>query len=489
MSIGFNAIPVSIRTPGNFIEFDSSRAVSGLPGQPHRALLIGHRLASGVVEAGVVTQVLSSSGADAAFGAGSQLAAMARAFRGANPRTELHAIAIDDAENAVAATGTVAFTGTPTQDGVVSLYVGGQEITVAATKTTASTVLATALAAAVNARDFLPVSATVGTDANTHVVTLTSKWKGLSANAIDIQLGMLAEPLPDGLTVDVSAMSGGLVDDDLSTTITALGDRQFHTIACGLTSTAPLATLAAELDRRWGPMVMAEGHAFIATTGTFGEMSAVGGTLNSRHISLMGAGKSPTAPWVWAAVIAAVDAAEPDPARPRQTLALQGVWPPAPHHRLTRDERDLLLHSGVATHVVGDDGVVRIERLITTYQTSATGALDSSFLDIETLRTLSFLRYDLRNSIALRYPRHKLASDDARFGPGQPVVTPGSLRTHILVRFGLWESAGLVEGFEQFKAELLVQRSESDPNRVDAVIPPDLMNQFRVFAGQVQFLL
>ena len=52
-----------------------------------------------------------------------------------------------------------------------------------------------------------------------------------------------------------------------------------------------------------------------------------------------------------------------------------------------------------------------------------------------------------------------------------------------------WMDAGLAEGLEQFKRDLIVERSSTDPNRVDAIIPPDVVNQFRVFAAQVQFRL
>lgn len=51
------------------------------------------------------------------------------------------------------------------------------------------------------------------------------------------------------------------------------------------------------------------------------------------------------------------------------------------------------------------------------------------------------------------------------------------------------EKAGLLENFADFKKNLIVQRSMVDRNRVNAVIPPDLVNQFRVFAGSIQFIL
>lgn len=236
-------------------------------------------------------------------------------------------------------------------------------------------------------------------------------------------------------------------------------------------------------------MVQLEGHAFAAARGTHAELTTLGNSRNSRHLTILGIGKSPTAPWLAAAVVGGVDAGEPDPARPRQTLELPGVLPPADADRFMRSERDLLLRDGIATVYVQAGGVLAIERLITTYQTSPLGVADTAYLDVETLRTLAYLRYTVRARIALRFPRHKLADDGTLYGPGQAIVTPSTIRSEMLVLFREWEEAGLVEGFEQFKRELVVQRNASDPNRVDVLLSPDLINQFRVFAGQVQFLL
>jgi phage tail sheath gpL-like len=172
-----------------------------------------------------------------------------------------------------------------------------------------------------------------------------------------------------------------------------------------------------------------------------------------------------------------------------QTLRLPTVMAPFPAFRFTFQERDLLLRDGISTFQVNDAGQVVVERAITTYQTSPSGAEDISYLDVETIKTLSYIRYDLRTMIALRFPRHKLANDDTAFARGQNVVTPGTLRAEIIARFKQWEAAGLVEGVDQFKQDIIVVRSESDPNRVDALLPPDLVNQFRVLAAQIEFLL
>ena len=55
--------------------------------------------------------------------------------------------------------------------------------------------------------------------------------------------------------------------------------------------------------------------------------------------------------------------------------------------------------------------------------------------------------------------------------------------------FGTWEEKGLVEGIDRFKADLVVERNASDPNRLDFLLTPDLINQFIVGAAKIAFIL
>lgn len=63
-------------TPGQYIEFDASRAVQGLPAIQHKILVIGQRLTAGSVAQAVPTRILSAAQAEEAFGRGSMLSAM-----------------------------------------------------------------------------------------------------------------------------------------------------------------------------------------------------------------------------------------------------------------------------------------------------------------------------------------------------------------------------------------------------------------------------
>ena len=51
------------------------------------------------------------------------------------------------------------------------------------------------------------------------------------------------------------------------------------------------------------------------------------------------------------------------------------------------------------------------------------------------------------------------------------------------------EFAGLVEDFEQFNQTLLVERDSNNPCRVNVLSNENLVNQFRIYAHAIQFIL
>lgn len=489
--VSFDAIPSDIRTPGQFIEVSNARAIGGAE---HRALIIAQILAAGSVDQATPTLVPSGDLAETYFGAGSQAAEMARAFKAANPSTELWAIGLDDAGGSAAHTRTLTVTGPATADGTVYLYIGGRRITLAVASGDAQNAIAAALNAAYQAhKDYARMPFTSAVDTN--VVTLTARNKGTVAAGIDVRLNyQQGESLPAGVGIAIAAGVAGSGDPDITDALDVIGDVQYHTIISSLADETNVDALVAHLNAKWGPMEQKEGHAFVGASDDLSGLQTIGALYNSQFLTVCGFGGlsagSPTPVYVAAAVAGAVDAFQTpiDPLRPRQTLPLPGVLPPAQGDRFSREERETLLRSGIATFTVDAGGNVLIERLITTYQESPAGVPDTSYLDVETLRTLAFLRWDVRTYIQGKYPRHKLADDGTLFDPGQAVVTPSTIKAELIARSDLWERRALIENRDQFIEDLLVQRNQSDPNRLDFRICPDLANGFRVGAGQIQFL-
>lgn len=487
MTIAFNQVPANSRVPFMFVEFDSSRAQQGPSIQPYKILVLGQKLPGGAQANEAPVRITSLEAAASAFGEGSMLHGMAKGLLAANRFTEAWFVSVAE-PSGNAASGTIAFAGAPTEAGTVSAYIAGRRVQVAVALTDTANTVAAALQAAIAADASLPVSAAVVTN----TVTITSKHTGLVGNDIDIRVNYFAgEELPAGLTAAVTSLSGGTGAPDLGSLISALGDEHYNIWANPFVDPATLATLNTELESRWGPERQIEGFAFSAHPGSHAAVSTVGSSLNSQFLSVQSCFGSPTPSYEWAATIAGIIAANGniDPARPFQRLELPGILAPSLADRFTMQERNLLLYDGIATTYVGSGGSVFIERQITTYQENAGGADDTAYLDVNTVLTLAYLRYDFRNYFLLKYPRHKLADDGNNFGPGQKVMTPNTGKAECLVKFRQWESLALVENIDQFADELIVERNASDPNRLDFLLPPNLVNQFRVGGVQISPLL
>ena len=178
-----------------------------------------------------------------------------------------------------------------------------------------------------------------------------------------------------------------------------------------------------------------------------------------------------------------------DPARPLQTLALDGCLPAPKHQRFTRTQCNNLSGVGIATQGVNDDGVPAILRESTTYQKNLYGQGDDAYELVPTLATLSALFRSQRFAITSKYPRHKLADDGTRFGAGQAIVTPKIIKAELIAQYRADEFLGRVENAQAFKQNLIVERDPNDPNRVNVLYPPDLINQLRIFAVLAQFRL
>ena len=132
--------------------------------------------------------------------------------------------------------------------------------------------------------------------------------------------------------------------------------------------------------------------------------------------------------------------------------------------------------------------MVQIERAVTTYQLDLAGNPDSSYLDAQTLATLEAILDDVKTSTQAAFPAYKLADDGFPVKPGQNVITPSIFKGFIVGRYRTWLANGWVENVDEFATLLTVTRN-ADVNRLDMLLPPDLMNQFRLLASRLAFFL
>ncbi|EIK9540488.1 phage tail sheath subtilisin-like domain-containing protein [Salmonella enterica] len=498
---GFNEIQSDNRIPLVEIEFDNSMAVVGTPAPHQRVLMFGQAnlkdsKVDGTGALDTPVRITRDAQAVSLFGRGSMLAWMVKEFIAINPDTELYVIA-QGAGTGNADAGSLTLSGTATGDGVLSVYVGGRRYQVAVAGGQKGKELADKLAALINAdRDApftavsaAPAGADVGADAS--VVSLTARFIS-ECVAHDIRLNYYdGETTPDGLTVVITPPAAKAANPDITRSVANMGERQYNYVVMPYKDQANLNVLSAELLKRWGPVKMSDGAVWMAHTGTQGEITAFGESRNDFLFTCSAVPKAPEPDYIWAASVCATCAPSlsTDPARPLQTLAVSSRLAPQSADRLTREERNLLLHGGIATVTVAAGDVVQIERQVTMYRVNKYGDVDPSYLDIETIYTLSYLRYSLRTFVTQRFPRHKLADDGTPVAPGQPIVTPKIMSLQLIALGEDWVDQGLVENLDTFKKNLLVERNTSDRNRLDVLCTPDLVNQFRFFAAQLRFIL
>lgn len=498
--ISFNNIPDTIRTPGVYTEVDNSRALKGLFPNPHKALLIGQKISSGSKPSEVLYQITSDGLADGFFGPGSQLAIMCNVFKQNNPNTELYAIALSDAAAATKASGAIQFSvalsaagGSLVGGGTYNLLVDGVKVPVVLTSGWSAADINSAAVDKISEIDQLPVS---GSTNAASALLLIAKNAGSQGNFIDIRANYYTgetDPSGFGDSAPITAMAGGATDPSLDDVWAVAADIQFHYIGQPYEGTANLVSIEGELEDRFGPLEDMQGQGFVAVRKSLSDASTLGNSRNSPHNCIMAAYNSPSGPARWTAALTAVAAynLNQDPARPLHYLKFKGILPPVEADRFNRAERDVLLYDGIATWIVDASGNVVIERCITSYQTNAAGVIDPSYLDVQTLATLSEIRYQYKARMLTRFivPRFKLVSDSFPVQPNTNVVQPKTIKDEIISLFTQLRDKGLIENLDDFKTNLVVERSETDQNRVDVLLPPDLVNQFRVLGSIIQFIL
>ena len=492
VAITFSEVPSNARVPWMYIEFDNSGAIKSSPTMPHKLAIVGQKLGTGTAADNTPVLVTSYAQAKTLFGAGSMLAFMADKVFKNNKFTEAWFFPLPEIVGGTQATGKITVTVTTVKAGTIALMIAGKRIAVAITEGMTDAQIATAIVAAITAEaSDLPVTAAVN-GVNDYEVDLTCNWKGSTGNYIDLRDSYyFGESLPDGVSLAYTAMASGATDPDVQDALDLFQEVHYTEIASAYTDSSNLTAMANELSTRNGATIQLDGYAYHGATNTLANLSTLGNSKNSQFLTIIGNYKSPSPPWEWAAALAAKCAFEAtnDPARPLQTVELVGILPPENADLFNQSERNILLFDGISTFTKDANGSTRIERIITTYKTNPQGADDPSYLNQETLATLSFLRWDFRNTFLRKYPRFKLADDGNRYSPGQDILTPKNAKAEAIAIFLGWQERGLVENIDQFKESLIVERNISDRDRLDFLLEPDLINQFRVGGVKISFIL
>lgn len=301
----------------------------------------------------------------------------------------------------------------------------------------------------------------------------------------------------NGVSVTIVPMQNGVGLPNVDELIAHMGDTAFDFIGVPWTDSDTLDKFSLELSDisgRWSYARALFGHVITAKRGLapddLNSLVDFGQTRNDQHASVLGLEQdfaSAVFDVVGALTGLAATNITNDPARPLQSLTLEGIIGAPLGGAFDLSERNTLLLNGIACQNTQSDRTVTLNRLITTYRVNSYGDMDTSYLDSERLWTLSYIQRYVKTQLTSKYPRHKLADDGTRIAPGQAVVTPSTLKAEVIGIFYSLENLGIVESVDSWKDGIIVERNATDTERIDMLIPCDLMNGLRVIAENTQF--
>jgi len=490
MSVAFNTIPGSGLT-APFFGFEVNSGGQYDPSS--RAVLIGHKTAAGTMAENTPILCTTLAEADALAGPGSMLREMFRAFNAMAPTQETWIMAV--AAAGVAPTFTMTLASMPAAGGVGFVDIMGERIQVTINPGDTPTIVATALAAAINAYfneltgAMLPVTAASAAA----VVTLTSRHAGAIMAEIDVynpvEVASNAFAVSGRLTIANGTAASGT--PTLTTALAALADDNFDTIVSPFSDATNLtayASLLNDANGRWSWLRQSYGHVWTGQTGSTSALTTLGQGLNDRHLTIIGRiTGSPHPVWLWVADRVGIevgwlhDAVTGNVSR-NQSGRVGNIRPP--RDRTTwpiYNARNSLNRNGISTWVVSNDGRVAVDKSVTTYRLNTSAQPDAVFRDVQRLYQLMHaLRY-FRSALAFDHGNKSLA--DSNPAGLQAMTTVRDIKATLIGAYGDLVARGILEDQLGFAQRVVVERDTVNTNRVNALLPIDAVNALDIFAA------
>ena len=413
-----------------------------------RLLFVGQKVPAGSAPSGSLVENILENGEDALFGANSMLAGMIRSAREQNPVTRFDAIPLDDNGSGVAATGTVAFSGTATESGQLTITIGSADnfaLTIGITSGDTATVVGDTLVTAITANTDIPVTAINTTGS----VALTATNDGTLGNYI----GLSYDGEVAGITTTLTGFASGAADPTLTGVFDIVGDNRYQGIVWPYF--ADTSELRSFLEGRFNvDNKVLDGSGFTSSVDTFANHLTRLNALNSQVLTDFvdepideTAYKAPAQfelPQVKASQFGAIRALRltdgatigeyvlasngPSDAFGGPALASKPYFnTPAPDLPLTGTGRgfteveiEQLFDAGgsiIGNNVAGN--AVIFGEVVTTYKNNAAGSPDISFKFLNYVDTASNVREYYYNNLRSRFAQSRLTEGDVIRGRDQ----------------------------------------------------------------------
>ena len=269
---------------------------------------------------------------------------------------------------------------------------------------------------------------------------LKAKSKGELGN----EIALSSSNTVTGVSVSLSAMANGQQNPDITTALASVAGTHYNVIVSPFTDMDNANALKAHLEAVSAPTAKKPAIGVMGWRGTLATGTTFTSALNSERLTVAWYKGAVESNAMLAAGYAAVMASEEDPARPLNTLPVQGLALVNDAQIPTWAEYNQALFNGLTPLNIVNHRV-QIMRAITTYTKSPTGVDDPSYLELGTIRSLDYGRKAIEQRLALRFGRSKLVKKK----------TPAKVRSEILdVMFKL-EALEIWQNVAENKARLI----------------------------------
>ena len=380
------------------------------------------------------------------FGLGSQLQQMLKGIFDTSLNFDVYAAAVSEAEDANEAAADITVTGTATKSGTIYVYIGGiRTATNVKTGEDASRIHANMIKAISSVLE-VPVKAADGTGK----VTLTSKWKGKTANDITLSQGINEEELnamPEGISVAFSSetLENGLGDVSLEKVLSEFDSTYYTSIATAFTDTENLNLL---MDRAEELFSATEKRGFYAVGG-YNEKESDYVSLvenrNDKYYCAFWAEQSITPKYMIAALACrSIENSLAESTAVAFGGAIEGIIAGKSPYRKFEEIEDIL-HKGGSYSVYNAYGEVLFKDTFTAYKTAGDGSEDDAYSYLQTIGKIQLMYYEM-DDVFSKAPYYKavLVSDEATVRSDINAIKPKTAKATLTTLIRNWESKGLL---------------------------------------------
>lgn len=479
-----SVIADSYKKPGAYLRVSLGVGSRSAGAAPVRVCLTGNKTSAGTAAVETPIEVFTPDDAITLFGAGSELARMAdKAFK-ANSAIALSACPITESVGTAAAR-TCIFSGTASAAGSITVIVGHETVFIAVNSGDTAAVVGARLAAAINGKTVLGVTA-----AGTTTVTITAKHKGPRGNYIAISA---AQDTATGITMTPPAgayLTGGATMDDPTAALDSMAAVRFNYIVAPYQTATELTLYKTHVNTYAEPLEGKRQQFLSASLLSLASAIAISDAVNAKRGQTLWHFNSLDTPAEMAAAWAGVRS---DKIGQTRAFNFDGIVIPniAPQVLIadypTANEQNSALNSGLSP-LSPLFGQVAIVSSVTNYHLDASSGADFSVYDTTKVDVPDFIADDIAGSFFTEFPNAGLAPDVEGEDPLPGVVTPNMARDWFYGRFldSYERDLHIVTNVEARKAEFVCEISKTAVGRLNASLPCDVIDLLHQLSADVR---